>query len=74
MYITILALICAGCVVPTTYTKSISVKKDADGKVIETTETEGVVQAGQGYPIQFQHLDSIQLTGGTNKVTAPMRR
>lgn len=50
-----------GCTVPTTYSKSISVKKDADGKVLETVETETVVQAGGvGYPVRFEHIRGIQ--------------
>jgi hypothetical protein len=50
----------SGCTVPTTYTKSIAVKKDANGKVIETVETEAVIQpGGQGYPVRFEHLKGV---------------
>ena len=55
------AISLSGCTVPTTYSKSISVKKDATGKVVETVETETVVQpGGQGYPVQFEHLKGIK--------------
>ncbi len=51
----------AGCTVPTTYSKSIAVKKDAAGNVLETVETETVVQhGGQGYPVRFEHLKGIR--------------
>jgi len=49
-----------GCIVPTQYSKSISVTKDANGNIISTTETEGVTQPpnnGSGAPpIQFTYL------------------
>jgi hypothetical protein len=51
----------SGCTVPTTYSKSISVKKDATGNVLETVESETIVQAGGvGYPVRFEHLKGIQ--------------
>lgn len=51
----------SGCTVPTTYSKSISVKKDATGKVLEIVETETVVQpGGHGYPVQFEHFKGIK--------------
>lgn len=51
----------SGCTVPTTYSKSIVVRKDATGKVIEIVETEAVVQpGGYGYPVQFEHLKDIK--------------
>ena len=58
----LLASACAlsGCAVPTTYSKSISVTKDATGKVVETVETETIVQPGQGYPVRFEHLQAVQ--------------
>lgn len=50
----------SGCVA-TTYAKSISVTKDADGKIIQTVETEGVVQpGGQGWPVKFQYLKGVK--------------
>ena len=55
------AVLLLGCTVPTTYTKSISVKKDATGKVLETVETEAVVQpGGVGYPLQFEYLKGVK--------------
>jgi PBP1b-binding outer membrane lipoprotein LpoB len=55
-----LALLASGCV-NTTYTKSIAVTKDATGKIIQTVETEGVVQPhGQGWPLKFEHLKGVQ--------------
>lgn len=54
-------IVCSGCVVQTTYTKTVSVKKNSEGKIIETVETEGIVQPCQnGYPVKFQYLDGIQ--------------
>ena len=55
-----IAPLLSGCVA-TTYQKTISVTKDADGKILSTTETEGVIQpAGGGVksslPIKFQYL------------------
>jgi hypothetical protein len=45
----------AGCA--THFTKTVSVKKDANGKIIETIETESVTQPGRpGRPIQFEHI------------------
>jgi hypothetical protein len=54
------AMIGAGCV-STTYSKSITVTKDSTGKIIQTTETETVVQPhGQGWPVKFEHLHGVQ--------------
>ncbi len=45
-----------GCV-QTMYTKSVTVKRDADGKIIETSQTETVSQPGvQNHYIQFENL------------------
>ena len=53
----------SGCTVPSTYSKSITVKKDASGQVIGIEETETVVQGQfQGYPLKFEHLKGIQPT------------
>lgn len=50
----------SGCV-STTYTQSISVKKDAGGKVIDITETEAVVQPNQqGWPVKFKYLKGVR--------------
>lgn len=49
-----------GCV-STTYTQSISVKKDANGKIIDITETEAVVQPNQqGWPVKFKYLKGVR--------------
>ena len=54
-------IVLGGCTVPTTYSKSVSVKKDASGKVLEVVETETVVQpGGQGYPLKFELLKDVQ--------------
>lgn len=53
----------SGCVVPSNYSKSIVVKKDASGKVLEIVETETVLQHGQGYPIKFEYLKDVQRPG-----------
>lgn len=54
----------SGCTVPTTYSKSIAVKKDAAGNVLETVETETVLQhGGQGYPVKFEHLKGVRPSG-----------
>ena len=51
----------SGCTVPTTYSKSVTVKKDATGNVLEIAETETVIQpGGQGYLLRFEHLKGIQ--------------
>jgi len=51
----------AGCV-QSHYSKSISVKKDSNGQVLEIVETETVVQPGTGWPIKLEHLKGIQST------------
>jgi hypothetical protein len=49
----------SGCV--STYViKEIQVKKDANGKVIETTETERVIQEGVTKGFQFDYLKNKQ--------------
>lgn len=57
----VFAIALMGCTVPTTYSKSVAVKKDATGNVLEIVETETVVQpGGQGYPVRFERLKGIQ--------------
>jgi hypothetical protein len=57
------ALLASGCVA-TTYTKSVAVTKDSDGKIIQTVETEGIVQpGGQGWPVKFEYLKGVQPNG-----------
>jgi hypothetical protein len=56
----------SGCTVPTTYSKSVAVKKDTTGNVLEIVETETVVQyGGQGNPVRFEHLLGIQPVQGS---------
>lgn len=49
-----------GCVVQSTYSKSVSVTKDAAGRIVQTVETETVVQPGQGYPIRLEKIAGVQ--------------
>jgi len=56
-------LLLVGCVA-TQYQKTVSVTKDADGKIVSTTETESVIQPNQqGWPIKFEHLKGVQPGG-----------
>lgn len=58
--ITVAAMVCSGCV-STTYTKSVAITKDANGKVIQVVEYEGVTQPNQqGWPIQLENLKGIR--------------
>ncbi len=54
-----IAPLLTGCVA-TTYQRSISVTKDANGNIISTTETEGVIQPpnnnNSSMPIKFKYL------------------
>ncbi|MFK3766961.1 MULTISPECIES: hypothetical protein [Pseudomonas] len=50
----------SGCVVQSSYSKTIAVTKDADGKVLQTVESETVVQPGQGYPMRLQLIKGVQ--------------
>jgi len=57
--ILLMCMALSGCV--TTYVvKEIQVKKDANGKVIETTETERTIQQGVTKGIQFDYLKNKQ--------------
>lgn len=49
----------SGCV-QTAYSKSISVTKDADGRIVQTVETETVTQPGQGYQMHLEKIKGIQ--------------
>jgi hypothetical protein len=52
-------LLVLGCV-NTQYEKSVSVRKDADGKIIERIETERAIQPGQqGWPMKFEYLKGV---------------
>ncbi len=60
-----LALFQTGCV-QTMYTKSVSVKKDAAGNVLEITESEAVSQPGQQSKyISFDHLKARSADSNT---------
>lgn len=48
-----------GCV-QTAYTKSIVVTKDADGRVVQTVETESVTQPGTGYEMRMEKIKGVQ--------------
>ena len=50
----------ASACVPSHYTKSVIVKRDPQGKIIEILETETVNQNGQGCALTFQYLQGIQ--------------
>jgi hypothetical protein len=61
----LLALLASGCVA-TDYTKSIAVTKDADGKIIQTVETESITQPNQeGWPVKFEYLKGVDPSGNT---------
>lgn len=50
----------SGCVVQSSYSKTVAVTKDAQGKVIQTVESETVVQGAQGYPMRLDLIKGIQ--------------
>lgn len=49
-----------GCVVQSTYSKTVTVTKDAKGNILNITESETVVQPAQGYPIKLQLVKGVQ--------------
>ncbi|KJZ44732.1 hypothetical protein PS943_01973 [Pseudomonas fluorescens] len=49
-----------GCVVQSTYSKTVAVTKDADGRVIQTVESETVVQPANGYPLRLEKIKGVQ--------------
>ncbi len=53
--VVLMCLVLSGCV-RTLVTKEVQVKKDTNGKVIETIETERIVQQGGAKGIQFDYL------------------
>lgn len=53
-------LLTASACVPSQYTKSVIVKKDPQGKVIEILEQETVTQGGQGCSLTLKYLQGIQ--------------
>jgi len=57
--VVLMSLALTGCV--STYViKEIQVKKDANGKIIETTETERTIQRGVTKGVQFDYLKAKQ--------------
>ena len=54
------ALLMSGCVVQSTYSKTIAVTKDANGKIIQTVESETVIQPANGYPMRLEKSRGIQ--------------
>lgn len=54
------ATLMSGCVVQSTYSKTVAVTKDAQGKVIQTVESETVVQGAQGYPMRLDLIKGVQ--------------
>ena len=53
--VVVLCFALSGCV-RTLVTKEVQVKKDANGKVIETIETERIIQQGGTKGVQFNYL------------------
>lgn len=53
-------MLSASACVPSQYSKSVIVKKDPQGQVVEILETETVTQRGQGCAISFVYLQGIQ--------------
>jgi PBP1b-binding outer membrane lipoprotein LpoB len=49
-----------GCVVQSTYSKTVAVTKDAEGRVIQTVESETVVQPANGYPLRLEKIKGVQ--------------
>ncbi len=59
----VLSLAASGCV-STTYTKTVTVTKDADGKIVQIVESESIMQPNQqGWPVKFEHLKGVQPGG-----------
>lgn len=58
--LTVAAGLMSGCVA-TQYQKSITVTKDANGKIVSTALTESIVQPNQqGWPVKFEYLKDVQ--------------
>lgn len=54
-----------GCV-QTQFHKSVTVQKDANGKVTSSSETESVTQPGSAWPVHFEYL-KLPFGGADNK-------
>jgi len=60
LFLFVAPFVFSGCV-STTYTKSVSVTKDANGNITSRTETETVIQPNQtGWPVKFEYLKGVQ--------------
>lgn len=59
VFVLLTCLVLSGCV-RTLVTKEVQVKKDANGKVIETIETERIIQQGAAKGMQFDYLKNKQ--------------
>jgi len=66
IFVLLICLVLSGCVT-TTVIKEIQVKKDANGKVIETTETERTIQ--QGIAKKGAQLDYLKSKQGDQSPT-----
>jgi len=51
----LVCLVLSGCVA-SLYTKQVQVNKDANGKIISTTETETIQQQGSTEGLKFKNL------------------
>jgi len=54
------SMLLSGCVVQSTYSKTVTVTKDPSGEVLNIVETETVVQPAQGYPLELKLIDGVQ--------------
>ena len=54
-----LAFSISGCV-QGTYTKSVQVTKDENGRIVQTIETESVTQVGQGNAMRLEKIKGVQ--------------
>ncbi len=54
------SMLLSGCVVQSTYSKTVTVTKDPSGNVLNIVESETVVQPAQGYPLKLQLIKNVQ--------------
>ena len=57
--VVLMCIALSGCV-RTLVTKEVQVKRDANGKIIETIETERIIQQGGTKGVQFDYLKNKQ--------------
>lgn len=60
LLLSVAATIMTGCVVQSSFSKTVAVTKDAQGNVVQTVESETVVQGAQGYPIRLGLIKGVQ--------------